>query len=316
MDLGFEQLGVQRTVGYEELISDYVSIETLSEEVSSAYQHLMDVLDTMDHLCQIQQVVQKYGHTESVEELYGENHIEFSVKGLGESLKKGWDAAVKWFLDLMDKIRKFFKNLFQSADKADKAVQEEAKKAKDKKQPFTAEGKVVDGNPTTVAKSFTNSNLKEIEQNFDRNVGSKANIDMIRSMTNDQSREVNHSGAGLAAELSLVITGGRDGDMKPVDESFINEAETMSKTLHGMGKRSENLVNSLRTLPDKLMALAEKKGDESQLKVAQNTLRQAGAVVGMIEHFSNVSYRGIVIIKNKLAAFNAKNKPTKGLLPA
>lgn len=315
MNLGLEHLSIsqQPTVASnEELLDAYIAMESAYDAAWDTYNCLMDCINTMDQLIQIQDVIKQSGSTETIQYLYGQNNISLTMEGLGETISKGWEAIVKWFQDLWTKIKNFFKHLFKSTDKANQAVQEEAKKAK--KQPFKADDtNPVDGNPTMVAESFTNTNIKKIVSDFDRSIGAKANIDMIRSMNDEESAQIKQHGNDLADELNVVMTGGRDYPKKPVDEKFINEAPEMSKSLHEMCKQGENLVNSLRTIPEKLKARAEKKGDADQLKVAQNTIRQAAIVMHAIEQCAKQAANGIFYIKNRLEAFNRKFSKVKEL---
>lgn len=327
MNLGLEHLSIPQTSGVasnEELLDAYIAMESAYDITREAYNCLVDCITTMDQLIQIQDVIKQSGSTETIQYLYGQNNISLTMEGLGETISKGWDAVVKWFQDLWTKIKNFFTNLFKSTDKANQAVQEEAKEAKNnsskkqqsKKQPFKADDtNPVDGNPTMVAESFTNSNIQKIISDFDRSICAKANVDVIRSMKDEESAQIKQHGNDLADELGLVMTGGRDYPKKPVDEKFITEAPEMSKALHEMCKKGENLVNSLRTIPEKLKARAEKKGDADQLKVAQNTIRQAATVMYAIEQCAKQAANGIFYIKNRLEAFNRKFSKVK-VLPA
>lgn len=315
MNLGLEHLSIsqQPTVASnEELLDAYIAMESAYDVAWDTYNCLMDVICTMESLIQIQDVIRQSGSTETIQYLYGQNNISLTMEGLGDTISKGWDTIVKWFQDLWTKIKNFFKNLFKSTDKANQAVQEEAKKAK--KQPFKADDtNPVDGNLTMVAESFTNTNIKKIVSDFDRSIGAKANIDVIRSMNDEESAQIKQHGNDLADELNVVMTGGRDYPKKPVDDKFINEAPEMSKSLHEMCKQGENLVNSLRTIPEKLKARAEKKGDAEQLKVAQNTIKQAAVVMYAIESCAKQAANGIFYIKNRLEAFNRKYAKMKEL---
>lgn len=315
MNLGLEHLSIsqQPTVASnEELLDAYIAMESAYDVARDTYNCLMDVICTMESLIQIQDVIRQSGSTETIQYLYGQNDISLTMEGLGETISKGWETVVKWFQDLWTKIKNFFKNLFKSTDKANQAVQEEAKKAK--KQPFKADDtNPIDGDPTMVAETFTNTNIKKIVSDFDRSIGAKANIDMIRSMNDEESAQIKQHGNDLADELNVVMTGGRDCPKKPVDDKFINEAPEMSKDLHEMCKKGENLVNSLRTIPEKLKARAEKKGDADQLKVAQNTIRQAAIVMHAIEQCAKQAANGIFYIKNRLEAFNRKFSKVKEL---
>lgn len=78
-------------------------------------------------------------------------------------------------------------------------------------------------------------------------------------------------------------------------------------------QKGENIVNSLRTIPEKLKERAEKKGDTDQLKVAQNTIKQAGTVMNVIGDCSKEAAKGTVLIKNRLEAFNKKFSQKKSL---
>lgn len=320
MNLGLEHLSIPQTSGVasnEELLDAYIAMESAYDITREAYNCLVDCITTMDQLIQIQDVIKQSGSTETIQYLYGQNDISLTMEGLGETISKGWDAVVKWFQDLWTKIKNFFTNLFKSTDKANQAVQEEAKEAKNnssKKQPFKADDtNPVDGNPTMVAESFTNSNIQKIISDFDRSICAKANVDVIRSMNDEESAQIKQHGNDLADELGMVMTGGRDYPKKPVDEKFITEAPEMSKALHEMCKKGENLVNSLRTIPEKLKARAEKKGDTDQLKVAQNTIRQAAIVLSAIEQCAKQAANGIFYIKNRLEAFNRKFSKVKEL---
>ena len=320
MNLGLEHLSTPHqisTVSNEELLDAYVSMESVYDAAQEAYNCLMDAICTMESLFQIRDVIKQSGSTETIQYLYGQNNISLTMEGLGETISKGWDAVVKWFQDLWTKFKYFFTYLFKSTDKANQAVQEEAKEAKNnssKKQPFKADDtNPVDGNPTMVAESFTNSNIQKIISDFDRSICAKANVDVIRSMNDEESAQIKQHGNDLADELGVVMTGGRDYPKKPVDEKFITEAPEMSKALHEMCKKGENLVNSLRTIPEKLKARAEKKGDADQLKVAQNTIRQAATVMNSIEQCAKQAANGIFYIKNRLEAFNRKFSKVKEL---
>ena len=324
MNLGLEHLSIPQTssaASNEELLDAYIAMESAYDVTWETYNCLMDCIATMDQLIQIRDVIQQSGSTETIQYLYGQNNISLTMEGLGETISKGWDAVVKWFQDLWTKIKKFFTNLFKSTDKANQAVQEEAKEAKNnhskkrqsKKQPFRADTIIIDSNPTMVAESFTNSNIQKIISDFDRSICAKANVDVLRSMNDEESNQIRQHGNDLAGELGIVMTGGREYPKKPVDEKFINEASEMSKSLHEMCKKGENLVNSLRTIPEKLKARAEKKGDVDQLKVAQNTIRQAATVMYAIEECAKQAANGIFYIKNRLEAFNRKFSNTKEL---
>lgn len=320
MNLGLEHLSIPQTssaASNEELLDAYIAMESAYDVTWETYNCLMDCIATMDQLIQIRDVIQQSGSTETIQYLYGQNNISLTMEGLGETISKGWDAVVKWFQDLWTKIKNFFTNLFKSTDKANQAVQEEAKEAKNnnsKKQPFKADDvNPTDGNPTTVAESFTNTNIQQIISDFDRSICTKANVDTIRSMHDEESAQIKRHGHELAGELHIVMTGGRDYPKKPVDDKFINEAPEMSKALHEMCKKGENLVNSLRTIPEKLKERAEKKGDADQLKVAQNTIRQAAIVMSAIENCAQQAANGIFYIKNRLEAFNRKFSKVKEL---
>lgn len=310
MNLGLEHLSIsqQPTVASnEELMDAYIAMESAYDVAWDTYNCLMDCITTMDQLIQIQDVIKQSGSTETIQYLYGQNNISLTMEGLGETISKGWEAVVKWFQDLWTKIKNFFKRLFGLTDKAGKSVEEEAKKAKEniKKQSFKADGNVSDSDPTTVAESFTNTNIQKVKSDFDQNICAKANIDTIRSMNDEEASKVKKHGGELATELSNVIMG-HGSSKKPVDEKFINESTEMSEALQEMCKKGENIVNSLRTIPEKLKERAEKKGDTDQLKVAQNTIKQAGTVMNVIGDCSKEAAKGTVLIKNRLEAFNKK----------
>ena len=319
MKLGFEHLNIQKGTSVcsnEEFLDAYLAMESTHDVTWEAYNSLMDCITTMDQLFQIQDVIKQSGSTETIQYLYGQNNISLTMEGLGDTISKGWDAIVKWFQDLWTSIKNFFTKLFHSTDKANQAVQDEAKKAKEnvKKQPFKAtETKITDSDPTMVAESFTNSNIQKIISDFNQTICAKANVDIIRSMQDEESAKIKKHGNDLADELGIVMTGGRDYPKKPVDEKFINESPEMSKALQEMCKKGENLVNSLRTIPEKLKARAEKKGDAEQLKVAQNTIKQAAVVMYAIESCAKQAANGIFYIKNRLEAFNRKYAKMKEL---
>lgn len=316
MNLGLEHLSIPQQLNItsnEELLDAYIAMESAYDVAWEAYNCLMDCITTMDQLIQIRDVIQQSGSTETIQYLYGQNDISFTMEGLGETISKGWDAVVKWFQDLWTKIKNFFTNLFKSTDKANQAVQEEAKKAKTTIQRNNRSKQTTSILPM-VAESFTNTNIQKIISDFDRSICAKANVDAIRSMHDEESAQIKQHGNDLADELGIVMTGGRrDYPKKPVDEKFINEAPEMSKSLHEMCKKGENLVNSLRTIPEKLKERAEKKDDTDQLKVAQNMIRQAAIVMNAIENCAKQAANGIFYIKNRLEAFNRKFSKVKEL---
>lgn len=310
MNLGLEHLYIPQklnSVSNEELLDAYISMESAYDVTREAYNCLVDCITTMDHLIQIQDVIKQSGSTETIQYLYGQNNISLTMEGLGETISQGWGAVVKWFQELWTKIKNFFKRLFGLTDKAGKSVEEEAKKAKEniKKHPFKADGNVSDSDPTTVAESFTNTNIQKVKSDFDQNICAKANIDMIRSMNDEEASKVKKHGGELATELNNVIMG-HGSSKKPVDEKFINESTEMSKALQEMCEKGENIVNSLRTIPEKLKERAEKKSDIDQLKIAQNTIKQAGTVMNVVGDCSKEAAKGTVLIKNRLEAFNKK----------
>lgn len=315
MVLGLECLNnlKDKVVDNSVLVTAYTDMQNAYDDTKESIYKVMDCINVMEHLVQIRSVIKVTKATESIQYLYGQNDITLSMEGLTETISKGWDAIVKWFMSLWTKIKNFFKRLFGLTDKTSKSVEEEAKTAKEniKKQPFKAIGDVSGDDSTTVAESFTNTNIQKIKSDFDQNICDKANIDMIQSLSDEEASEIKQHGSELASKLNDVMIG-KGSTKKPVDEKFINDSTTMSKTLQEMCKHGENVVNSLRTIPDKLKARAEKNGNAEQLKVAQHTIKQASVVMGAISDCSNEAAKGTVLIKNRLEAFNKKfSKKTK-----
>lgn len=302
MKLGFEHLSVRkRTVGYsnEELMDAYITVEDACVETREIYHSLTDSISTMDHLIQIRDVVERIGYTETINHLYGNNNITFTTEGLGDTLKKGWEAIVKWFKELWTKIKNFFKRLFGLTDKTIRAIEDEVKQAK---KAFASNSKL--NTNITVAESFTSSNIQKLSNEFDQNIASKTTIEELCSMDDGEAFQIKEAATDLATKLRGMLSNERS-TKKPLDKTFVDKAVDMANLLQDICKKGERVVDHLRTAPDKLKASAEKADDVQQLKAAQNAIKQAGIILNAIDDCAEQAANCVLYIKITLETFNS-----------
>lgn len=292
----------KRTVGYsnEELMDAYITMEDACVETREIYHSLLDSITTMDHLIQIRDVVERIGYTETINHLYGNNNITFTTESLGDTLKKGWEAIVKWFKELWTKIKNFFKRLFGLTDKTIRAIEDEVKQSK---KAFASNSKL--NTNITVAESFTSSNIQKLSNEFDQNIASKTTIDKLCSMDDEEASQIKEAATDLAAKLRGMSSNERS-TKKPLDKTFVDKAIDMANLLQDICKKGERVVDLLRTAPDKLKASAEKADDVQQLKAAQNAIKQAGVILNAIDDCAKQAANSVLYIKTKLEAFNNK----------
>lgn len=308
MKLGFEHLGVRkRIVGYsnEALMDAYITMEGACVEAQEIYYSLTDSIATVDHLIQIRDVVERIGYTETINHLYGNNNITFTTEGLGDTLKKGWEAIVKWFKELWTKIKNFFKRLFGLTDKTIRAIEDEVKQAK---KAFASNSKL--NTNITVAESFTSSNIQKLSNEFDQNIASKTTIEKLCSMDDEEASQIKEAATDLATKLRGMSSNERV-TKKPLDKTFVDKAVDMANLLQDICKKGERIVDRLHTAPDKLKASAEKADDVQQLKAAQNAIKQAGIILNAIDDCAKQAANSVLYIKTKLEAFNNKAPGSK-----
>lgn len=282
----------------EELMDAYITMEDACAEAQEVYYSLTDSITTMDHLIQIRDVVGRIGYTETINHLYGNNSITFTTEGLGDTLKKGWEAIVKWFKELWTKIKNFFKRLFGLTDKTIRAIEDEVKQAK---KAFASNSKL--NTNITVAESFTSSNIQKLSNEFDQNIASKTTIEKLCSMSDGEASQIKEAATDLATKLRGMSSNGRV-TKKPLDKTFVDKAVDMANLLQDICKKGERVVDHLRTAPDKLKANAEKADDVQQLKAAQNAIKQAGIILNAIDDCAKQAANCVLYIKTTLEAFN------------
>ena len=160
MDLGLEHLATQKdepvVLGFEDLFNE-IEFARLSDEVSQELININTLCSTYDTLCEIGCTIKKYGVTESLVDIFGQNYsgaasMEAENEEAKESVfKRIWEAIKAFF----QKVYAWFKALFQNNVKVIKALGELKRKADTLKYPIKA--------PVTIAREWQNA-MKIIPQ--------------------------------------------------------------------------------------------------------------------------------------------------------
>ena len=91
---------------------DLIQQQVMLSELIESGNHISKMLDTINALYSIRSAIQRYGCTESIQYLFGDNDLELSVEGIGEKIKDGlkavWDKIMEWITAAIN----FFKKLF------------------------------------------------------------------------------------------------------------------------------------------------------------------------------------------------------------
>ena len=151
MDLGLEHLTTQKddpvVLSFEDLFNE-IEFSRLSDEVGQELSNITTLFSTYDTLCEIGCTIKKYGVTESLVDIFGQNYSgAASMEAENEEAKEGvlkriWEAIKAFF----QKIVAWFKALFQSNVKVIKALGELKRKADTIEYPVKV--------PVTIVKKY------------------------------------------------------------------------------------------------------------------------------------------------------------------
>lgn len=133
MDLG---LGALCSTGInnwsmEEELELTVRCADARASIMDTFYMIESAVDSLEHLIAVQTVIKQHGCTESIAYLYGENNIDMSVEGLGDTIKGVLKKIYEFIIELKNKIVSFFKNLFPKKKDSVKKATEEAKKVEE-----------------------------------------------------------------------------------------------------------------------------------------------------------------------------------------
>ena len=162
--------------------------------------------------------------------------------------------------------------------------------------------KVTDSDPVTVSKDLTSANIKKVYQDIQGKVFKTANIDVLRSFTDEQTQAVVKDADQLNGKLKDLL----EGTMKPIDDAFINDATKCADEFDNICNHAQRISNGYIDVPKKLMARAQKQNDEAQINVSKNLIHQAGMLVESVKKTAEIAYTGMVRVNNRLKAYNQK----------
>lgn len=284
----------------EDIMLSYLDVMQASEAVTDSYEHLMECLSTVSALSSIHTVVRQYGATETIYDLFAGNNIQFSTESLGETVQKGIQAAIEWLKDLIKKIGGFFMKILKATGLIKKSVKEEVEHAKFNRNNV----KVTDSDPVTVSKDLTSANIKKVYQDIQDKVFATANIDSLRSFTDEQTQAVVKDADQLNGKLKDLL----EGTVKPIDDAFINDATKCADEFDNICNHAQMISNGYIDVPKKLLARAQNNNDKAQINVSKNLIHQAGMLVESVKKTAEIAYTGMVRVNNRLKAYNQKAK--------
>ena len=128
INLGFESLGIRSDrsgdLSYEYLDS-LIQFNNAATEVLDLCHELGGVVRTYSQLDAITKTIKKYGVTQSLEALYGENFSgAASMEAEAEEAKKGLGQKIKEIINLiLNKIKEFWRWITDSGERAIRAMQ-------------------------------------------------------------------------------------------------------------------------------------------------------------------------------------------------
>ena len=128
INLGFESLGIRSglsgDLSYEHLDS-LIQFNNAATEVLDLCHELSGVVRTYSQLDAITKTIKKYGVTQSLEALYGENFSgAASMEAEAEEAKKGLGQKIKEIINLIiNKLKDFWRWMTDSGERAMRALQ-------------------------------------------------------------------------------------------------------------------------------------------------------------------------------------------------
>lgn len=128
INLGFESLGIRSDrsgdLSYEYLDS-LIQFNNAATEVLDLCHELSGVVRTYSQLDAITKTIKKYGVTQSLEALYGENFSgAASMEAEAEEAKKGLGQKIKEIINMiLNKIKEFWRWITDSGERAVRAMQ-------------------------------------------------------------------------------------------------------------------------------------------------------------------------------------------------
>lgn len=215
INLGFESLGIRSDrsgdLSYEYLDS-LIQFNNAATEVLDLCHELSGVVRTYSQLDAITKTIKKYGVTQSLEALYGENFSgAASMEAEAEEAKKGLGQKIKEIINMiLNKIKEFWRWITDSGERAVRALQKAEFKG-----PFDWEG----GKITT--KANFDSKKQELFKEFE--AAKKAMRDAEQELKGIQSKSNPTQEEVLAAK---------------------GKVEDKTKDLKAVIKKINNLVSS------------------------------------------------------------------------
>ena len=160
INLGFENLGMNPKASGElsyEYLDSLVQFHQAASDVLELCHDLTATTRTYDSICTISKCIKKYGVTQSLEALYGENFSSAaSMEAEAEEAKKGLGQKIKEIIRaLKKKIVRFFQWLFSQKERTKQALMKLDCKNEIKY-------KDVDGKEVTVAAGQCKSHAKTL----------------------------------------------------------------------------------------------------------------------------------------------------------
>ena len=127
-----ETIGIDTVITPDDIIQ---SNELLCDLVDLGYQ-ISKTVEVINHLQSIRFTIHRYGCTESIQYLFGDNDLELSVEGVGEKIKSGlkavWDKIMEWITTAIN----FFKKLFGINVKKKEAFEKQKEELKKNEYVF------------------------------------------------------------------------------------------------------------------------------------------------------------------------------------
>lgn len=165
INLGFESLGIRGDrsgdLSYEYLDS-LIQFNNAATEVLDLCHELGGVVRTYSQLDAITKTIKKYGVTQSLEALYGENFSgAASMEAEAEEAKKGLGQKIREIINLiLNKIKEFWRWITDSGERAVRAMQKAEFKG-----PFDWEdGKITTGDNFNAKKKELFGAFKDAKQ--------------------------------------------------------------------------------------------------------------------------------------------------------
>lgn len=239
IDLGLESLlsaGKAAPVLSFETLDNLVNFFCAADDVLECTRQLNACLETLDNLHQIRSCISKYGVTQSLEALYGENfRSAASMEEDAKDAEKGIMAKIgEWFKKLWEKIQNFFGWLFKTGAAARREIgnakfgEKFTIKQGDKDVEIASEGQFEQLKKEAIENYDTASQSKKNLEESLKKARDEKNEATMKSTSERISQETTKLKEAVATMWKLIKNGKKSGkaaSSAPADNADANKAD-------------------------------------------------------------------------------------------